>query len=208
MENLSSKEFGEVARVGAALRGVSFKRGFAARLDLRGADLRGADFSNSRLIYSDLRGADLRGLRAHAVELTGTDLSGANLEGADLKDAVMAGVRLRGANLQSAKLPLPPDVLKAHWGRLSRPLTIEMLRYVAACHPDPVAIDVWAKGGEVTAEFVRGFAARFDPPPRTAWTPGPCPRPYDLMNLALAEVCPPWTEEQRQMFGAERFREM
>ena len=177
---------------GADLRGAYLRGAYLQGADLRGADLRGADLQGA-----DLRGADLQG-----ADLQGADLRGAYLQGADLRGAYLRGADLRGAYLRGADLPSPTVILLAAWGALSAPLTVELMRYDAANHPDPTAFDRWAGGGACPYSDVKVERAALFTENRDLWTPGPCPRPHDLMVAVLAEKCPDWTEEQRVAFEA------
>ena len=157
-----------------------------------GPDLSGADLSGANLSWVDLSGANL----------SGAYLAGANLSGAYLLGAHLSGAYLAGANLSGATLPSPTVVLLADWGAVSNDLTRDLMRYDAACHPDPTAFDRWAGGGAFPYDGVKvGRAAHFKER-RDLWSPGPSERPYDLMVRVLAEKCPPWTEEQRAEFDA------
>jgi len=100
--------------------------------DLSGADLRGAD----------LRGADLRRSNLYEADLSGANLRGANLSGADL-----SGANLSGANLSRANLGIPSNILQVNWGICSDMLTIDLMRYDAANHPEPDKFIEWSFGG-------------------------------------------------------------
>jgi len=144
-----------------------------------------------------LRGAYLQGAYLRGAYLRGADLRGADLQGADL----------RGAYLRGAYLPSPTVILLAAWGAVSPALTIDLMRYDAACHPDPVRFDEWAAtpNGRCPYDDVNVERAALFTEDRDLWREhghGPCPRPYDLMIQVLVEKCPEWTEEQRAAFEA------
>jgi len=117
---------------------------------------------------------------------------------ADLSDA-----NLSGANLSGADLSRPTTILLAAWGGLAPALTADLMRYDAACHPDPAAFDRWATGGECPYANVKVQRAAQFKEDRKLWSPGPPPRPYELMIGVLAEKCPEWSEERRAAFDAD-----
>ena len=168
----------------------------------RQADLREADLRWANLREADLRWANLRWANLREADLRWADLRGANLRGADLRGADLRWADLRWADLREADLPSPTVLLLATWGALSATLTTELMRYDAASHPDPAAFDRWAAGGDCPYSDVRVERAAIFTENRALWSPGPCPRPYDLMVAVLAEKCPDWTEEQRAAFEA------
>ena len=187
---------------GADLQGADLRGADLQGADLQGADLRGAYLRGAYLQGADLQGADLQGADLQGADLQGADLRGAYLQGADLRGAYLRGADLRGAYLRGADLPSPTVILLAAWGALSAPLTVELMRYDAANHPDPTAFDRWAGGGACPYSDVKVERAALFTENRDLWTPGPCPRPHDLMVAVLAEKCPDWTEEQRVAFEA------
>jgi len=139
-------------------------------------------------------------------DLSRANLSGADLSGADLSWAYLSGADLSRANLSGAHLPSPTAVLLASWGHVSDDLTRDLMRYDAACHPDPPAFDRWSAGGSCPYAGVKmGRAAHFTES-RDLWSPGPSERPYDLMIRVLAEKCPPWSDEQRAANAARKAR--
>ena len=149
-----------------------------------------------------LTGVYLAGANLAGANLAGANLAGATLDGANLAGANLARADLDGANLDGATLPAPTVVLLALWGTLPDDLTRHLMRYDAACHPDPARFDVWAAGGACPYDGVKvGRAAHFTER-RGIWSPGPSERPYDLMVRVLAAKCPPWTEEQRATIAA------
>jgi len=81
-------------------------------------------------------------------------------------------------------------------------MTVEAMRYDAACHPDPAAFDTWAAGGVCPYNGVKVQRACKFTERRDLWSPGPCPRPYDLMAAILAEKCPEWSAEKIAEFRA------
>ena len=163
--------------------------------NLWGTNLWRADLSGAELSGADLSGADLSG-----ADLSGTNLSRANLSGADLSGADLSGADLSRADLSDANLPSPTTILLAAWGMLAPALTADLMRYDAACHPDPTAFDRWAAGGECPYANVKVQRAAQFKEDRKLWSPGPSPRPYDLMVAVLAEKCPEWSEEKRAAF--------
>ena len=96
------------------------------------ADLSYTDLISANLHYADLRSADLRS----------ADLRSANLRSADLSSA-----NLSSADLSYADLPAPTMLLLAAWYSVSAELTLKLMRYDAANHPEPDKFDEWAKGG-------------------------------------------------------------
>ena len=122
------------------------------------------------------------------------NLHGADLRGADLRGAALQWADLREAKVKDTHWPSPTEVLLADWGGLSDNLTLELMRFDAACHPRPETFDEWAEsatcpysGGEVAR--AASFIER-----RRLWSPGPSLRPYELMRRVLEECCV--TEEE------------
>ena len=121
------------------------------------ADLRSANLSSADLSYADLSYADLRY----------ADLSYANLRSADLRYA-----NLRSANLRYADLPSPTMLLLAVWYSVSAELTLDLMRYDAANHPDPSKFDDWAKGGECPYSDIHWQRCANFHEDRELWKPG------------------------------------
>jgi len=205
--NLSDANLTGATLTGAYLRGATLTRAdlrdaTLTRANLRDAYLRGATLTRANLTGANLTGADLFG-----ADLFGADLRGANMTDADLFGADLRGADLRGATLTRADLPSPTMVLLASWGSLSPALTVDLMRYDAACHPDPARFDEWAVDDDgrcpydgTSVQRAANFAES-----RELWREhgnGPCPRPYDLMTRVLGEKCPEWTDEQRKAFDA------
>jgi len=88
------------------------------------------------------RGLDLKNLRE-------ANLREADLWEADLRGANLRGAYLHGANLGGAELDYycPPMLLLAYWGDVSDALCLDLMRYDAANHPNPVTFLTWANGG-------------------------------------------------------------
>jgi hypothetical protein len=153
------------------------------------ANLRWADLSWANLSEANLRGADLRWADLSWANLSGANLRWADLSAANLSGANLSWANLRGANLSGADLPSPTMVLLASWGECSDELTRDLMRYDAACHADPEAFDRWAAAGPCPYSDQRyQRAARFRER-KEVWSPGPCPRPFDLMVRVLRERC-------------------
>jgi hypothetical protein len=205
--NLAGANLAGANLAGANLAGANLAGANLAGANLYGAYLAGAYLARANLYGAYLAGANLAGAYLAGAYLAGAYLAGANLAGAylaraDLARADLYGAYLDGANLDGATLPAPTVVLLASWGTLPDDLTRDLMRYDAACHPDPARFDAWAKGGSCPYDGVKvGRAAHFTER-RSLWSPGPSERPYDLMVRVLAAKCPPWTEEQRAAFAA------
>lgn len=110
------------------------------------------------------------------------DLSSANLSCANLSCA-----KLSYANLSYANLPPPPIVLLANWGELSEKLTVELMRYDAANHPDPSTFDDWAKGGGCPYGNVNWQRSANFREKRELWEPGLSKSALELLLLVFAE---------------------
>jgi hypothetical protein len=188
---------------GAYLGGANLGGANLGGADLRGAYLRGANLGGANLRNANLGGANLRGADLGSADLGSADLESADLGSAYLRGANLGSAYLRGADLRGAYLPAPPVLLLASWGEVSDALTVDLMRYDATCHPDPARFDAWAAGGECPYEGVRVQRAALFKERRDLWSPGPSPRPHDLMARVLAEKCPPWTEEQAAAFAAK-----
>jgi len=186
----------------ADLTGANLRDATLRDADLTRADLRDADLSDANLTGATLTGANLTRADLRDADLSDANLTGATLTGADLSDANLTDATLTGANL-----PSPTMVLLASWGSLSPALTVDLMRYDAACHPDPARFDEWAVDDDgrcpydgTSVQRAANFAES-----RELWREhgnGPCPRPYDLMTRVLGEKCPEWTDEQRKAFDA------
>ena len=121
---------------------------------------------------------------------------------ANLRDADLRGANLGGAYLGDVRGLVPAVVLLASWGTVSAGLCRDLMRWDAANHPDPGAFDRWAAGGPCPYDGVLASHAAQFVQSKEHWSPGPCPRPYDLVVRVLAEKCPAWTAEQVAAFEA------
>ena len=74
----------------------------------------------------------------------------------------------------------------ANWGKVSDDLCRDLMRYDAACHPDPSAFDRWAAGGPCPLDEIPTQRAAVFQEKRHLWSPGSV-RPYDLFQRLLAE---------------------
>ncbi len=152
------------------------------RADLAGADLRGANLRDVNLRGADIRGADIRDV---------------NLRGADIRGANLRDVNLRGADIRGASLPSPQMVLMSEWRRLSDDLTRDLMRYDAASHPEgEAAFSRWAADGPCPYDGCHIERAALFTEHRKLWSPGPPPRPYELMERVLDECCPGWRDDR------------
>ena len=189
---------------GANLRGANLRGANLRGADLYGADLDGANLDGANLRGADLDGADLYGANLDGANLDGANLRGANLYGANLDGANLDGANLRGANLDGANLPSPTMILMASWGSVSDLLCRDLMNFDAACHPNPLKFEVWAKGGECCpyqGEKVQRAAIFSEN--RLLWdATAPLCRPYDLAHRLMAEQCPAWTDAKLAEFQA------
>ena len=168
----------------APLSGADLSGADLSRANLSGADLSRANLSGANLFRANLSGADLFRANLSEADLSGADLSRANLSGADL-----SGADLSRANLSGADLPAPTMLLLASWGACSPELTLDLMRFNAANHPNPSKFVEWANVGPcpyVDEKIQR--AANFQEA-RKLYTPGPAPSAYQLMVRLLAEKC-------------------
>lgn len=189
---------------GADLRGIDVRRSNARFANLSGANLDGALMMRVELRESNLKGASLRGANLQSAELIKANLSGADLRDADLRDADLRGcdlegvdlrgARLKGANLSEAnvkdvKWPSPEEVILASWSYISAELTLELMRYEAAHHPNPDALVQWFSGGSSPED---GFerVADYTPDPGS-WRPGPSLPAQVLVQRLIDERCSP-----------------
>jgi len=111
-----------------------------------------ANLSSADLSYADLRSANL---------------SSANLSSADLRYA-----DLSSADLSLANLPAPTMLLLAAWEMVSAELTLKLMRYDAANHPEPSKFDEWAKGGNCPYADVKWQRCANFQENRKLWKPG------------------------------------
>jgi len=173
----------------ANLSGADLRRANLSGADLSGADLRSADLHGANLSGADLRRANLSGADLHGADLRSADLHGANLSGADLRSANLSGANLHGANLYNAHLPVPAMALLADWGACSDGLTLALMQYDVANHPNPKVFTAWAKGGTCPYSGVKAQRAANFYEKREIYKYGASKRPYDLMVMCLREHC-------------------
>ena len=208
---------------GANLRGANLPGADLDGADLDGADLDGADLYGADLDGANLRGANLRGANLYGANLRGANLDGANLPGADLYCANLRGANLYGANLRGANLygadlrgadldgadldganlPSPTMILMASWGSVSDLLCRDLMNFDAACHPNPLKFEAWAKGGECPYQGEKVQRAAIFAENRLLWdATAPMCRPYDLAHRLMGEKCPAWTDAKQAEFQA------
>ena len=142
------------------------------RADLSGANLRSANLSYANLSYADLSYADL---------------SYANLSYADLSGANLRSANLRSANLSGADLPAPTMLLLASWFSVSAELTLELMRYDAANHPEPSKFDDWAKGGNCPYSGIGWQRCANFEEQRDLWKPGKSKSALELVLMLFKE---------------------
>ena len=136
------------------------------------ADLSSADLSSANLRYADLRYADLRSANLSSANLSYANLSYADLRYADLSSADLRSADLSSANLRYADLPSPTMLLLASWYQVSAKLTLKLMRYDAANHPEPTKFDEWAKGGDCPYADVKWQRCATFQENRELWKPG------------------------------------
>ena len=188
---------------GANLRGANLPGADLYGAYLDGADLDGAYLDGANLRGANLRGANLRGADLYRADLRGAYLRGANLRGADLDGADLRGADLDGADLDGANLPSPTMILMASWGSVSDLLCRDLMNFDAACHPNPLKFEAWAKGGECPYQGEKVQRAAIFAENRLLWdATAPMCRPYDLMVRLMAEKCPAWTDAKQAEFQA------
>ena len=118
--------------------------------------------------------------------------------GADLR-----GADLDGADLDGANLPSPTMTLMASWGSVSDLLCRDLMNFDAACHPNPLKFEAWAKGGECPYQGEKVQRAAIFSENRLLWdATAPMCRPYDLMVRLMGEKCPAWTDAKQAEFQA------
>ena len=188
---------------GANLRGANLPGADLYGAYLDGADLDGAYLDGANLRGANLRGANLRGADLYRADLRGAYLRGANLRGADLDGADLRGADLDGADLDGANLPSPTMILMASWGSVSDLLCRDLMNFDAACHPNPLKFEAWAKGGECPYQGEKVQRAAIFSENRLLWdATAPMCRPYDLMVRLMGEKCPAWTDAKQAEFQA------
>ena len=188
---------------GANLRGANLPGADLYGAYLDGADLDGAYLDGANLRGANLRGANLRGADLYRADLRGAYLRGANLRGADLDGADLRGADLDGADLDGANLPSPTMILMASWGSVSDLLCRDLMNFDAACHPNPLKFEAWAKGGECPYQGEKVQRAAIFSENRLLWdATAPLCRPYDLAHRLMGEKCPAWTDAKQAEFQA------
>ena len=146
----------------ADLRYANLSSANLSSADLSSANLRYANLSSANLSYANLRYADLRSANLSYADLSYADLSSANLRYADLSYA----------DLSYANLPSPTMLLLASWYQVSAKLTLKLMRYDAANHPEPTKFDEWAKGGDCPYADVKWQRCATFQENRELWKPG------------------------------------
>lgn len=162
--------------------------------NVKGLHLAGADLSKRVLFGRNWRNtvfshANLNGAIFERSSLVGCSFESADLRDADLQYTDLSRAYFLKARVHGVKWPAPQMVLMANWYRISKELTIELMRYDAASHPDPSAFDRWFRGGRcpyLNCPVQR--AANFSEN-RDWWSPGPAKGAYELMQMLLAECC-------------------
>ena len=156
--------------------------------DLSGADLRSANLRSADLRSANLSGANLRSANLRSANLRSADLSGADLRSANLRSADLRSANLSGADLSGADLPAPTMLLLASWFSVSAELTLELMRYDAANHPEPSKFDEWAKGGECPYADVKWQRCANFHENRELWKPGKTTKSaLELVMMLFAE---------------------
>jgi uncharacterized protein YjbI with pentapeptide repeats len=169
---------------GANLDGALMTQVELRESNLKGASLRGANLQSAELVKANLKGADLRN-----TDLRNTDLCNCDLEGADLRGARLKGANLSEANVKDVRWSIPEEILLASWPYISTELTLELMRYEAAHHPNPDALVQWFSGGSSPED---GFerVADYTPDPGS-WRPGPSLPAQVLVQRLIDERCSP-----------------
>ena len=109
-------------------------------------------------------------------------------ERADLSSADLSSANLRSANLRSADLPSPTMLLLASWYQVSAELTLKLMRYDAANHPEPEKFDEWAKGGDCPYYDVKWQRCANFEENRELWKPGKTTKSaLELVMMLFAE---------------------
>ena len=109
--------------------------------------------------------------------------------GADLRSADLSWANLSSADLSWAKLPAPTTMLMAIWGSVSDDLCVELMRYDASNHPDPMAFDRWVETGmcpysNAGIQRCANFRER-----KELWSPGSAKSALELMIMLIREKC-------------------
>ena len=115
------------------------------------------------------------------------DLSGADLRSANLRSADLRSANLSGADLSGADLPAPTMLLLASWFSVSAELTLELMRYDAANHPEPSKFDDWAKGGNCPYSGIGWQRCANFEEQRDLWKPGKSKSALELVLMLFKE---------------------
>lgn len=148
-----------------------------------------ANLSEAELCVAELCVANLRDANLRGANLSGANLRGANLRGANLLWANLPMAYLCGAVVDGAHWPSPTMVLLANWGEVSDELCLDLMRFDAACHGEPMDFDAWASGGPCPYGSKHYQRACNFLEKRELWSPGPAPTALELMARLLAEKC-------------------
>jgi len=142
-----------------------------------------ANLSSADLSYADLRSANLS-----SANLSYANLYSANLSSANLSSANLSSADLRSADLSLANLPAPTMLLLAAWEMVSAELTLKLMRYDAANHPEPSKFDEWAKGGNCPYADVKWQRCANFQENRELWEPGKTTKSaLELVMMLFAE---------------------
>ena len=137
---------------------------------------------------ADLSSADLSSANLSSANLRSANLSSANLSSANLRSADLSSANLISADLRYADLPSPTMLLLASWYRISAELTLKLMRYDAANHPEPSKFDEWAKGGECPYADVKWQRCANFHENRELWKPGKTTKSaLELVMMLFAE---------------------
>lgn len=147
-------------------------------LDFNNKCLDGASFYGCVLPYT-LRNASFRG----------SIFTSCNLAHCDFTNTI-----LKNINFIDCWLPSPTMLLLANWEAVSEELTVDLMNYDAACHPNPRRFAIWAGKGTILSERVCPYsgyqihrACTFSQNPKSYNPKRELQRPIDLLTRLFKE---------------------
>lgn len=122
----------------------------------------------------------------HQKWVTGNGGKKADLRYANLRSANLMSADLRYAKIQFYQFPSLRLLSSINLGTINDRLALELMRWDATCHPNPVAFNQWAKGGECPYQNEERFWLFNEK--RTVWKPGkPQMTGYELIIAICKE---------------------
>lgn len=129
-------------------------------INLEGANLSRVSLKRADLYNANLQGANLIDTCLNRAVLSQVNLKNAYLENVDLRHVDLQNVNLKftylnRVDLRCSRLPSPTIMLLCDWGVVSDNLCLELMRYDASNHPNPILFDIWKENGNCPYSYAR-----------------------------------------------------